>query len=191
MSYSKTPAARVHVFAQVHRDIHENKKQNYLVIRDLANQAISYTEARHIVRVAASEPDPKKAFEIFLQSDTPSTIHRPDHPTGCLALYLAGNFIVTIILLAVLIVAPKDPANGVEIPPFLIFSTFIVGIVTLIGTIGIWNYQKWGVFTLIGLACLNLMLEFAVGATFFGIVSPIFRMFLLYALVGPIWEKFR
>lgn len=197
MSYSNTvPPSGEELFYQAHQDIHDNNKAKHLIIRELTRKGLSYTEAQHMVDIAAYEPNPKLALDRFKNTPAPRRpissyrSDRPDHPSGCLALYLGANFIFSAILLVVLLVNPEGVFGGGDIPGIVIISTFIVGIATLVGTVGAWNFQKWGIYTLIGLSCMTLGLNGVVGASVASMARPIFRIILVVALVSPQWDNF-
>ena len=197
MSYSnRPPLVSTDQFEQIHRDIHELGKDKQHIIREFTRQGLSYTEAEHVVSVAADQPNLKIALEQFSYRPYPrrpiSSYHsdRPDHPGGCLALYIWFNFIISSILLIVLLFNPAALFGGNDVPGFFIILTFVVGIVDFLGLVGAWNFKKWGVYTLIGLSCLTLGLNLIASASAGGIARALFRIALLAGLVSPQWDNF-
>ena len=196
MSYSNPiPPSREELFIQIHQDIHETGKDKQHLIQELTRQGQSYSEAEHLVNIAADQPNPKIALEQFRYRPYPRRSldsyrsNRPDHPSGCLALYLGLSFIYTIVILILIVTNPRAVFGG-DVPTLFIIFVFLLSIIPLYGIAGTWNLQKSGLYTLIGLSCFNLVLNTLVIPSFRNIASAIVQLVLLFSVTLPYWDEF-
>ena len=109
---------------------------------------------------------------------------------GCLTLWLAAMLIAACGALAFL--TDFDPGQAPAAVNILITCASCILLVQIVSLIGIFNWQKWGVYTLgLSLIASPIFRLLTGGLSPQSIISVFFGFFMIYVFIRPHWKHYK
>lgn len=113
---------------------------------------------------------------------------------GCLTVWLvvvtAFNLFFGLISSLQLLSYVDDPRVTRVIPAVMIYGLIGLEIALIAGLFGIWNWKRWGVYTVAGALAISAVFSLISGDALRGLVFPIIQFAIFFYLINPKWDYF-
>jgi O-antigen ligase len=113
---------------------------------------------------------------------------------GCLTAWLvvvtAFNLFFGLISSLQLLSYVGDPRVTRVIPAVVIYGLIGLEIALIAGLFGIWNWKRWGVYTVAGALAISAVFSLILGDALRGLVFPIIQFAIFFYLINPKWDYF-
>ena len=113
---------------------------------------------------------------------------------GCLTVWLvvvtAFNLFFGLISSLQLLSYVGDPRVTRVIPAVVIYGLIGLEIALIAGLFGIWNWKRWGVYTVAGALAISAVFSLISGDALRGLVFPIIQFAIFFYLINPKWDYF-
>ena len=113
---------------------------------------------------------------------------------GCLTVWLvvvtAFNLFFGLISSLQLLSYVGDPRVTRVLPAVVIYGLIGLEIALIAGLFGIWNWKRWGVYTVAGALTISAVLSLISGDALRGLVFPIIQFAIFFYLINPKWDYF-
>ena len=106
--------------------------------------------------------------------------------SGPLAVFLILTLFEILFFLTLVLLSYPEPNNG---SPSIIWVFTLFGVATYIGILGIWQWKRWGLWVVQGVAALITIYSGAGGITLIPAIVSIFNAFYLTMILRPLRNR--
>ena len=118
---------------------------------------------------------------------------RPESRGGCLTAFLLFGLIANSLTSLIYVRSLMQGAMfGQPLPPHWALVVLSIGAaINVASCVGVWKWQRWGVYAFFGMAVVALGVNLAIGVPFVSLAMGLLGAVVLALLIRPIWRYMR